>query len=371
VTIAIAHDYITQRGGAERVVISMLKAFPEASLHTSICNPATTYPEFLERDLHTTALNRLRVFQRDHRRALPLLAPTFSRLRIAADVVLCSSSGWAHSVQTEGRKVVYCYTPARWLYQTSAYLGNRGLLTRGALAIMRPLLTRWDKAAAHSADRYLTSSRAVQAQIRREYGIDAEVLPPPHTIDATGERSAIEGIVPGFFLCVSRLLPYKHVDTLLEAFRGLPSERLIVVGRGPEERRLRSSVPTNAKLLGTVTDAQLRWLYANAQGLLAASFEDYGLTPLEAAGFGTPSAVLRWGGYLDTILEGETGLFFDSPEPALIREAVYQLSRTRFNKARIKTHAARYSEEGFIDRLRAIVHEEILTDEHQSRANNV
>jgi hypothetical protein len=92
-TVAIAHDYITQRGGAERVVLSMLKAFPEASLHTAICNPTTTYPEFLKCELHTSILNRMKAFQRDHRRALPFLAGAFTHLRITADVVLCSSSG--------------------------------------------------------------------------------------------------------------------------------------------------------------------------------------------------------------------------------------------------------------------------------------
>ena len=115
--VAIAHDYLTQRGGAERVVLAMLRAFPGATVHTLLYDPEGTFPEFREAHVVTSPLNRLGPLRRDHRLALPLLAPSFSRLEIAADVVVCSSSGWSHGARVEGRKVVYCHTPARWLYQ--------------------------------------------------------------------------------------------------------------------------------------------------------------------------------------------------------------------------------------------------------------
>ena len=133
---------------------------------------------------------------------------------------------------------------------------------------------------------------------------------------------------------------------------------VLIVGSGPEERRLRWAAPPNVLLLGRVSDAQLRWLYAGAAGLLAASYEDYGLTPLEAAAFGKPTAALRWGGYLDTVLEGETGVFFDRPEPEPIRRAVVQMAQEAFSGARLRAHAAGFSEARFIERLRAIVDEE-------------
>jgi glycosyltransferase involved in cell wall biosynthesis len=198
----------------------------------------------------------------------------------------------------------------------------------------------------------------VRRQILKHYGIEAEVVPPPHSIDPKGETTPIAGLDSGFFLCVSRLLPYKHVDAAIEAFRSLPGEQLVIVGSGPEERQLKSIAPANVHLLGAVSDAELRWLYANTAGLVAASFEDYGLTPLEAAAFGKPTAALRWGGYLDTVREGETGLFFNHPEPSLIRRTVLELSRGTFPEAALRAHAASYSEERFIARLRAIVREE-------------
>src|SRR6202035_4154044 len=133
-----------------------------------------------------------------HRLALPLLAPAFSGLKVQADVLLCSSSGWAHAVSTSGRKVVYCYTPARWLYQSGRYLGRGNLLARVALTALRPALVRWDRRAAHSADLYLAQSDVVRDRIRKIYGIDALMLPAPHSIEANLLQQPLDWIRPGF-----------------------------------------------------------------------------------------------------------------------------------------------------------------------------
>lgn len=147
---------------------------------------------------------------------------------------------------------------------------------------------------------------------------------------------------------------YKNVDAVLAAFAGMPDARLVVVGEGPERERLQGRVPPNCQLIGSVSDGQLAWLYANCRALVAASYEDYGLTPIEAAAFGKPSVVLRWGGFLDTVIENETGIFFDQPTPAAIRSAVLTVNG-QFNTDCIRTHASRFSEERFIERLKQIV----------------
>lgn len=353
--IVIVHDYLTQRGGAERVVLAMLKAYPDTPVYTSVYDPESTFPEFRDVDVHTLALGRIPWIRRDHRLGLPFFAPAFSRLNLDADVVICSSSGWAHGVRTNGRKLVYCYTPARWLYQSKTYLGPANLMAHIALSVMRRRLVQWDLRAANSADLYLTLSTAVQSRIRSVYGLEASILPPPHTIDPTGFQSAIEGIEPDYILCVARLLPYKNVDALIEAFRVTPTTRLVVVGRGPEASRLRSRAPANVRFLGVVDDGQLRWLYAHSAGIVSASFEDYGLTPIEAAAFGKPAAVLRWGGFLDTVIEKETGIFFDQPTTTAIADAISRLLTIKFDRETILRHASNYSEETFIRRLRLIV----------------
>jgi glycosyltransferase involved in cell wall biosynthesis len=254
-----------------------------------------------------------------------------------------------------GKKIVYCHTPARWLYQPDRYLRGRGLATRAATRFLRPSLERWDRRAAASANRYLANSSAVAERIRHIYGVEAEVLPPPPAVAPDGVAEPVAGLEPGFVLCVSRLLPYKNLDAVVRAFGQLPDERLVLVGGGPEETTLRNLAGSNVTLVGTLSDKQLRWLYGECSGLVAASHEDFGLTPLEAAGFGQPSAVLRWGGFLDTVEEGGTGLFFDSPTPDDVADAVRRLSRHAWDADSIRAHAERFSEERFIERTRTII----------------
>jgi glycosyltransferase involved in cell wall biosynthesis len=352
--VALVHDYLTQRGGAERVALSLARAFPGAPLHTSLYEPAATFPAFAAVDVRPLPLNRLGPLRRNHRLALPLLAPAFSRLRVDADVVVCSSSGWAHGARCTGRKIVYCHTPARWLYQPERYLRGRGRVQRTIASALRPALTRWDRAAAASAARYLANSTVVAERIAHVYGLEAEVVPPPPALTPEGPAEPADGLEPGFFLCVSRLLAYKNVDAVVAGFAELPDERLVVAGTGPDEAALRRAAGANVSILGSVDDARLRWLYRACGGLLAASYEDFGLTPLEAAGFGKPSAVLRWGGFLDTVAEGESGIFFETSTPRAVAEAVRELRAGTWDERSILAHAARFSEARFIERIRVI-----------------
>jgi glycosyltransferase involved in cell wall biosynthesis len=358
-TVAIAHDYLTQRGGAERVVLTLMRAFPDAAVHTTLYDPEGTYPEFAQADVRTSALNRVGALRRDHRLALPLLARAASRMRIDADVVVASSSGWAHGFNTSGRTVAYCHNPARWLYQTDEYLGGAAWRSPigPPLLAMRPFLKRWDRRQADGVDTYLANSRVVQQRIATTYGREAELLPPPHGMDTAAPREALPDLAdwdPGYALVVSRLLPYKNVDAVIEAVRGT-DRRLVVVGRGPEEDRLRETLPPNARLLGGLSDAQLRSAYADAGVLVAASHEDFGLAPLEAAAFGVPTVALRGGGFLETVVDGETGLFFDRPLPIEIAAALDVSDRHRWDSDTLRARAEEFGEARFIERIRSIV----------------
>jgi glycosyltransferase involved in cell wall biosynthesis len=275
-------------------------------------------------------------------------------MRIGEDVVLASSSGWAHGFSASGRRLVYCHAPARWLYQAEAYLGAghtqslRGLVLLG----LTPWLKRWDKRHALAADGYLANSRVVRDRMREAYGIEAPVLPAPHAMDPTAAQepvSALDGWRE-YYLVVSRLLPYKNVEAAVEAFRDLP-ERLVVVGHGPLKRSLERRLPPNVRLLSNLTDAQLRWVYARSQALVAPSLEDYGLTPLEAAAYGKPTLALGAGGYLDTVVPGTTGSFFPHPTPRDIRAAVLAARGHDWSEAEIRDHAEQFSEPVFHEAL--------------------
>ena len=355
--VALVHDYLTQQGGAERVVLTLADAYPGSAIHTSLYDPAGTFPGFAAHDVQPLPLDRIRLLRDHHRLALPLLAPAFSRLHVDADVTICSSSGWAHGAHVSGAKIVYCHNPARWLYQADRYLAGSSKVAGVGLALLSPPLRRWDRRAAGTADRYLVNSRAVRARVADVYGIDADVVPPPVDIDVAGPRRAPDGIEPGFLLCVSRLLAYKNVGAVVEAFARRPGQRLVVVGSGPLADELVALAPANVSVLGRVADDELRWLYGACLGLVAASYEDFGLTPIEAAAFGRPTAALRWGGFLDTIVEGTTGVLFDEPTPDAIAVAVDELAGTAWSAEHLTSHARQFSPERFLGSVAAVVGE--------------
>jgi glycosyltransferase involved in cell wall biosynthesis len=358
--LAIVHDYLTQRGGAERVVERFTRVFPGAPVFTSLYDPTSTFEAFRSVEVRTGVLDHLSVLRHHHRAALPLLAPWFAAQQLDADVVLASSSGWAHEVRTTGRLVVYCHAPARWLYQTDRYLRSTGGssatkgLSRAALGLLGAPLRHVDRSAARRASTYVANSTATAALVRTIYHRDAEVLCPPPALDRSGEQRGVLGLDEGFVLCVARLLAYKHVDAAVAAAVGL-DRQLVVVGDGPERPRLEAIAGSNVRFLGVVDDATLRWCYASAAVLVSVGFEDFGLAPLEAAAFGTPSVARRFGGALDTVLDGATGILLDDVSPASVRWAIRWLCATPPPPPELEAHAASFSAERFAERLRAIV----------------
>lgn len=365
--VALAHDYLTQRGGAERVALIMAQAFESAPLYTTLYEPDGTFPEFTTVDVRPSRLNRWGVLRQHHRLAMPILAQSVSGMHVDAEVLLTSSSGWAHGIRTTGRKIVYCHAPARWLYQGDRYLGTaaggslgaraKRVPAAAALGALAPSLRRWDSRAAASADRYLANSTVTRNAIRAVYGIDAEVVPPPPALVPDGPEVPILGVEPGYYLCVARLLPYKNVDAVIEAVGRIRGARLVVVGSGPERARLQRLADDRpgVRLLGRVDDPALRWLYRNCAALVAASYEDYGLSPLEAAAFGRPTIALNAGGYLDTIVHGTTGVLFDRPTPESIRAGLDFGDQLYWHESTLTAHAAKFSVDRFQERLREII----------------
>ena len=337
-------------------MVALLRAFPDAEVHTLLYDADATFPEFRDARVVTSPLNRLSLFRRHHRAALPLLAPAASRMTVDADVTVVSTSGWAHGFDIRGRSIVYCHNPARWLYQGADYLGARPHPAVAlALRALAPPLRRWDRRAMARHDTYLVNSTVVRERVRSTYGIDAAVVFPPSVIRVDGAQEPVGPFDPGFHLVVSRLLPYKFVDRAVEAFAALPQERLLVIGHGPEEERLRGLLPSNVAIASHVSDSQLRWAYQHCVALLAPALEDFGLTPLEVGAFGKPTLALRGGGYLDSVDDGVSGLFFDRPDAADIIDAVRRGHTTDWDATAIVRHGERFGEQRFRSVLRTAV----------------
>lgn len=343
--VAVVHDYLTQRGGAERVVLAMLRSFPEAVLHTTLYNPETTYSEFAGRDVRTSVLNRFPSFRRDPRRALPFLASAIASLDVSdADVVLASTSGWAHGIRSDVPVVAYCHTPARWIYQPSDYFRGLPSGLGTAFTAVRPVLKAWDMAVARRVDTYLANSTVVADRIRRAYGVVPEIVPPPTTLSVEGPVDPVEGLEPGFLLTVGRRRGYKNTELACAAVEDHTAERLVVVGEAlTRARRFSDRVVS----LPPVSDAQLRWLYQNCRGLIAVSFEDFGLTPLEAFSFGRPVVALKAGGYLDSCVDGLTGVFVHDYSPSTIGAGVRRLLATSWDTEAIRLHGKRFHVDRF------------------------
>ena len=351
----VVHDYLTQQGGAERVAIEMARNLSDGRLLTALYNPGTTYPNLSDLSVDVLPLNRVGLFRADPRRALPFLASAFSRVHLDEPVVVCSSSGWAHGISTSGHKIVYCHNPARWLYQTDQYLIGQPAQIQVGLRLLKPGLVRWDqRAAASPRTTYLANSTAVASRIRHAYGISAEVLHPPVMVEPAGPRAQWPELEPGFLLTVGRPRGYKRTDAVIEAMSELSGNRLVVVGStGTDPERWDGQVLHLPK----VSDAQLRWLYANASVLVAVGDEDFGLTPLEANAFGTPVVALAHGGYLDTVIDGVNGVLVESRQQKVIADGVRRCLSEVTDEDAMRAHAGRFSASAFTDRIRDIAAE--------------
>lgn len=346
----IVHDYLTQRGGAERVVLEMAKAFPGASILTSLYAPERTYPEFRDFHVETLWLQHAPLLTREPRLALPLLADVFRRRKIRADLVLCSSSGFAHLVNTDAPKIVYCHNPPRWLYQWDEYRMGLNIPSQALVRALRPRLLKLDRAGARTATCYIANSWNVADRVQRAYNLDAFVVHPPRGLSPVGPMEQVAGLPERYLLSVGRPRGYKRMDLLMRAVADMPDLHLVTVGVRPDGRW-----PANIHQVVEVSDAQLRWLYSHTAGLLACSFEDFGLTPVEAFGFGTPVAATREGGYLETCQEGLTGLWLDVSSAESLRASIRDFVMRPWNNDAIRRHGQRWTASTFREELHAVV----------------
>lgn len=330
VRVAVVHDWLYVYGGAERVLRSILKLFPSADLFTlfDVMSDADRARIGFTR-AKTSFLQSMPGIRTRHRSYLPLMPLAIEQFDLTGyDLVISSSHAVAKGVLTgpDQLHLSYVHSPMRYAWDLQhRYLAESGLTKGIKSAVARALLHRmrlWDSRTGHGVDGYAANSQFIARRIRKAYGRDAEVVFPPVAVPATLPARADRG---KYFLTASRLVPYKNVRAVVEAFGTMPDQRLIVVGSGPELPRIRALAGSNVDVRGYVPDEELRDLMSGAAAFVFAAEEDFGIVMAEAQGRGVPLIALGRGGAREiAVTDGPapTGVLFDTPTVEAICRAV-------------------------------------------------
>ncbi|MEO8218249.1 MAG: glycosyltransferase [Acidobacteriota bacterium] len=352
--VAVIHDWLTGMRGGEKVLEAILQLYPAAELFTLFHFQGAVSPFIEKRVIHTSSLQRWAEKIDDYRKLLPLFPFAVQQWSLQNyDLVISSSHCVAKGVSTAAPHVSYCHTPMRYIWDRfDDYFPPERPFTRFAANVVAPFLRRWDQKTAANVDLFVANSAFVRDRIRRHYGREAAVVHPfvdqaflePELVESRGD----------YHLIVSALVPYKRIEMAIEAFRS-GERKLIVVGDGPLGDELRDLAGPNVSILGFVSEEELLLLYARALSLILPGVEDFGITCLEAMALGTPVVALRKGGSLDTVVDGETGIFFDEPSVDSLLSAVGRAEQTRWDRGAIRAHANRFSRARFQHELTALI----------------
>lgn len=350
--VALAHDYLLVMRGAERTFAAIADLYPAAPIFTLLYDAGETAGRFSKHAITTSVLQRLGANQANFRRLLPLYPWAVERLALpASELVLSSSSAFAHGVRAPAGAVhvCYCHAPFRYAwYEEERALAEVASPLRPLLRVQLRRMRRWDLQASSRVDTYIANSQLTRERIERFYGRDAVIVHPPVETErfAPGE--------PGEeLLVVSEVVRHKQLHIALEA-AGRARVPVRVVGTGPEGPALRAAFP-EARFVGRVSDSELAAMYASARALIMPSVEEFGIVAVEAQAAGRPVIAAAAGGALETVLDGQTGRLATPDDVASFQRAIETLDELDFDPARAVRNAARFSVAAFRDRLTEVL----------------
>ena len=362
--VALIHDFLLDLRGAERVFAAICDAWPEADVFTAVYDENGTEGRFADRAIHTSFLQRLRPTSRTFRPLLPFYPHAVESFDLRGyDTVISSSSAWAHGVLVDpgAVHVCYCHNPFRYAWtEREATLRARGPLVRPALRFLLSRWRQWDWIAAQRVDRYVSNSQTTAERVRRYLGRESTVLHPPVEIDRFSP-----GAVGVHYVVLAELMAHKRIDVAVEAFTrlGLP---LVVVGDGPEGRRLRKLAGPTITFTGRIPDEQVAEVLAGARALVVTAVEEFGIAAVEALAAGRPVIALGEGGVRESVEPGVTGVFYERNDPAALAETVVGFDALSVDAAACRAAAERFSVPRFQKRLAAIV-ADTVSDERPPR----
>ena len=345
---AIVYDRVNKWGGAEQVLLALHELFPKAPLYTSVYNKKTAEWAEVFPEVRTTFLQKIRFARTNHEYFAPLMPLAFESLTFNDyDLVISVTSEAAKGIITNPgtTHICYCLTPTRYLWS-----GYEDYFRSGAMrSLSKPLvgyLRKWDRIAALRPDHMIAISSAVQKRIKEFYDRESEIIYPPVEISKFKDqklknKDSIALLqndkAEEYYLIVSRLVSYKKVDLAVKAFNSL-GKNLVIVGKGKEEKSLKHIAKDNIKFKGFVTDEELASLYQNAKAFIYPQVEDFGITAVEAQSTGIPVIAYRSGGALDTVIEMETGVFFNDQKAGSLINAVERFEKRSFKKSIIRSN---------------------------------
>jgi glycosyltransferase involved in cell wall biosynthesis len=349
--VAIIHEWFDTVAGSEKVLEQILNLFPNSDLFVLV-----DFMPDLERSLvrgrhvRTSFIQGLPGARKNFRNYLPLMPFAVEQFDLSGyDLVISNSHAVAKGVLTgpDQLHVCYCHSPMRYawdlqhqyLIESGLERGFKGLLARIVLHYLR----LWDVRTAHGVNHFVTNSRFIARRVQKVYHRDSHVIYPPVKVDAFTLETSKES----FFLTASRMVPYKRMDLIVEAFSRLPQHRLVVIGDGPDFEKVRAKAGPNVQMMGFQSFEVLRDHMQRARAFVFAAEEDFGITPVEAQACGTPVIAFGKGGSLETVLEGVTGLFFQEQTVESLLEAITRFESSHFDPVQIRAHAEGFSEVRF------------------------
>lgn len=357
--IAIVHDWLTNMGGAEQVVINFKKIYKDAPIYTTFYTPEKLDEPLKNIDIKTSFLQGKKPVY-DHKKYFPFMPFAFSFFNLKEyDIILSSSSSCAKGVRKRKDAVHFCYihTPMRYAYEYKyEYTNGMNPIKKFLVNILLFFVRIWDKANNKNVDYFIANSSEIQKRVKNTYGRDSVVINPPVRCNLF----TISDIDGDYYFIVSRLVGYKRFDLAVQACTAL-NKKLIVIGDGPERKKLESLAGPTVTFLGRQPDDVLKKYLSECKALLFPGLEDFGIVPVEAQACGRPVICYGKGGVLDTVIDGKTGVYFDEQTVDSLKKAILKFETLKFDKKKLRKHALAFDESEFQKKIKNYIDEKMNT----------
>jgi len=363
---AIVHEWLVNYAGSEKVVESFTNIWQDADVFTLVdfLNDEERRIILKGKKAKTSFIQSLPYAKKRHRKYLPLFPKAIESFDLSKyDLIISSSHSVAKGVRTNKNQlhICYCHSPMRYAWDEADYYlkeanlnsGIKGLVAQSILKYLR----KWDLKSADNVDYFIANSNHIAKKIKRIYNRLADVIYPPVDV----EKFSLATEKEDFYLTASRLVPYKRIDLIIEAFARMPDKKLIVIGSGPEKERLKAKAASNISLIGYQEFDSLKSYMQKAKAFVFAAEEDFGIIVVEAMACGTPVIAGNFGGTTESVVDKKTGVLFPNQTVDSIVEAVknFDVIAKSINNSEIRIHSEKFSREIFEKNIKAYVDEKI------------